>query len=213
MSTLHDNSTPGDAAAVAGHHAPWIAAACLGAVALGAVGLQVRRTNAPIVSASTHGQQVLRTAAPIRKRTRIERKRPTLWHQIGLASWYGKEFQGKQTANGEIFNMNDLTCAHRFLPLGTWVKVTNLHTRKWIVVRVNDRGPVPETRIADLSSQAARLLGMHARGITRVRLDVIDSRQAVEVARLDRLRLARLAAEANLPDASIDTVPLPSPVQ
>ncbi len=124
-------------------------------------------------------------------------KKPVDWHQIGLASWYGPQFQGKQTANGEIFNMNDLTCAHRFLPLGTWVKVTNLHTRKWIVVRVNDRGPVPDTRIADLSSEAARMLGMHARGVTRVRLDVIDPKQAVEVARLDKLRLARLAAEAD----------------
>jgi len=116
------------------------------------------------------------------------------WHQLGLASWYGQEFQGKETANGETFNMHDLTCAHRSLPLGTWVKVTNLHTRKWIVVRVNDRGPVPDTRIADLSSEAARMLGMHSRGVTRVRLDVIDPQQAVEVARLERLRIARQAA-------------------
>jgi rare lipoprotein A len=75
--------------------------------------------------------------------------------------------------------------------------VTNLHTHKWIVVRVNDRGPVPDTRIADLSSEAAHMLGMRDRGVTRVRLDVIDPKQAVEIARLDKLRLARLAAEAN----------------
>lgn len=117
------------------------------------------------------------------------------WHQIGLASWYGREFQGKETADGESFNMYDLTCAHRSLPLGTWVKVTNLHTRKWIVVRVNDRGPVPDTRIADLSSEAAYMLGMRARGVTRVRLDVIDPKAAVEIARLDRIRMAREAAE------------------
>ncbi len=123
------------------------------------------------------------------------------WHQIGLASWYGPQFQGKQTANGETFNMYDLTCAHRSLPLGTWVKVTNLRTRKWIVVRVNDRGPVPDTRIADLSSEAAHMLGMRDRGVTRVRLDVIDPQQSVEIARLDRLRLARLAAEQLPSDA------------
>ena len=117
------------------------------------------------------------------------------WHQIGLASWYGQEFQGKETADGETFNMYDLTCAHRSLPLGTWVKVTNLHTRKWIVVRVNDRGPVPDTRIADLSSEAAHMLGMRDRGVTRVRLDVIDPKAAVEIARLDRIREARAAAE------------------
>jgi rare lipoprotein A len=123
------------------------------------------------------------------------------WHQIGLASWYGQEFQGKETADGETFNMHDLTCAHRSLPLGTWVKVTNLHTRKWIVVRVNDRGPVPDTRIADLSSEAAHMLGMRARGVARVRLDVIDPKAAVEIARLDQIRMAREAAE----QSSIET--------
>lgn len=122
------------------------------------------------------------------------------WHQIGLASWYGRQFQGKETADGETFNMYALTCAHRSLPLGTWVKVTNLHTRKWIVVRVNDRGPVPDTRIADLSSEAAYMLGMRARGITRVRLDVIDPKAAVEIARLDRVREARAAAEQSSMD-------------
>ena len=126
--------------------------------------------------------------------------KPADWHQIGLASWYGPQFQGKETANGETFNMYDLTCAHRFLPLGTWVKVTNLHTRRWIVVRVNDRGPVPDTRIADLSSEAARMLGMHRRGVARVRLDVIDPQKAVEIAHLDKLRMARLAAEADPTD-------------
>ena len=117
------------------------------------------------------------------------------WHQIGLASWYGREFQGKETADGETFNMYDLTCAHRSLPLGTWLKVTNLHTRKWIVVRVNDRGPVPDTRIADLSSEAAHMLGMRDRGVARIRLDVIDPKAAIEIARLDRIRIARAAAE------------------
>lgn len=139
------------------------------------------------------------TVQPARKSTAKESQN---WHQIGLASWYGSQFQGKQTADGEAFNMHELTCAHRFLPLGTWLKVTNLHTHKWIVVRVNDRGPVPDTRIADLSSEAARMLGMRNRGVTRVRLDVIDPHQAQEVARLDRLRLARLTAQAEQPTAS-----------
>lgn len=123
------------------------------------------------------------------------------WHQSGLASWYGEQFQGKQTANGEIFDMNGLTCAHRTLPLGTWIKVTNMHTRKWIVVRVNDRGPVPETRIADLSSEAAHMLGMRSRGVTRVRLDLIDPKRAVQIARLEQLRVARDLAETQQQDA------------
>jgi rare lipoprotein A len=150
----------------------------------------------------SHGPtSVLAEATPSSSRTAARAKLPVTptkkvqdWHQIGLASWYGQEFQGKQTADGETFNMYDLTCAHRSLPLGTWVKVTNLHTRKWIVVRVNDRGPVPDTRIADLSSEAAYMLGMRARGVTRVRLDVIDPKAAVEIARLDRIRIAREAA-------------------
>ena len=213
MQPLPDNTTPDRPGAATGRWTPLAAAACVWAVALCAIGLQFNWPGTPALTTSTPGRQVLRSAVPVAPRTRTARRRPALWHQVGLASWYGPQFQGKQTADGETFNMNDLTCAHRFLPLGTWVKVTNLHTRKWIVVRVNDRGPAPETRIADLSSQAARMLGMHARGVTRVRLDVIDPRQAVEVARLDKLRLARLAAEADAPDTTTEAPPLPSPVQ
>lgn len=149
--------------------------------------------NRPVAASATAGPACSRA---VRGAGGRPPRKATDWHQVGLASWYGPQFQGKETADGELFNMHDLTCAHRSLPLGTWVKVTNLHTRKWIVVRVNDRGPVPDTRIADLSSQAAAMLGMRSRGVTRVRLDVIDAKQAVEIARLDRLRMARLAAAA-----------------
>ncbi len=126
---------------------------------------------------------------------RTARTRTAKWHQVGLASWYGQQFQGRQTANGELFDMNELSCAHRTLPLGTWVKVTNLHNHKWVVLRVNDRGPVPETRIVDLSSQAAHLLGMRTKGISRVRLDVIDPKQAAEAARMERLHALRTAQD------------------
>lgn len=98
---------------------------------------------------------------------------PAKPYQIGRASWYGKPFHGRTTANGETYNMFQLTAAHRQLPLGTWVKVTNLHNGKWIMVRVNDRGPVPENRIIDLSYAAAQLLGFRERGIQRVRLDIV----------------------------------------
>jgi len=94
-------------------------------------------------------------------------------YQIGRASWYGKPFHGKTTANGEIYNMFQFTAAHRQLPLGTWVKVTNLRNGRWIMVRVNDRGPVPENRIIDLSYAAAQLLGFRERGLERVRLDKV----------------------------------------
>ncbi len=160
--------------------------------------LTCTRGNRPAPSVlSEAAPHRLSTAAQSLAMASAASSKPRDWHQIGLASWYGPQFQGKETADGETYNMHDMTCAHRSLPLGTWIKVTNLHTRKWIVVRVNDRGPVPDTRIADLSSAAAHMLGMRDRGVTRVRLDVIDPQQAVEIARLNKLRLARLAAEAD----------------
>jgi rare lipoprotein A len=94
-------------------------------------------------------------------------------YQIGMASWYGKQFHGRATASGEDFNMFEFTAAHRQLPLGTYVKVTNLRNGKWIVVRVNDRGPFVEGRIMDLSYSAARMIGFQ-NGIERVRLDVVE---------------------------------------
>jgi rare lipoprotein A len=95
-------------------------------------------------------------------------------YQIGKASWYGKHFHGKKTASGEPYNMFQFTAAHPALPLGTMVKVTNLHNGLSVVVRVNDRGPVPKSRIIDLSYGAAEILGLRAGGIERVRLDVVE---------------------------------------
>jgi rare lipoprotein A len=89
-----------------------------------------------------------------------------------MASWYGKQFHGRTTASGEDFDMFELTAAHRELPLGTYVKVTNLRNGKWIVVRVNDRGPFVQGRIMDLSYGAARMLSFRD-GVERVQLDVI----------------------------------------
>jgi len=98
--------------------------------------------------------------------------------QVGTASWYGEDFEGKPTASGEPFNMYDLTAAHPTLPLGTLVKVTNLRNRRAVVVRINDRGPVVPGRIIDVSYSAARVLKFHGQGIQRVRLDVVPPRKA-----------------------------------
>jgi|SRR5271157_1742873 len=95
-------------------------------------------------------------------------------YQVGTASWYGEQFQGKETASGERFDMRDFTAAHLTLPLGTFVRVTNLHNGRTVVVRINDRGPVIEGRIIDVSYNAARALGFKERGLQRVRLDVIQ---------------------------------------
>jgi len=95
-------------------------------------------------------------------------------YQVGIASWYGSFFDGKPTASGEPFDMNDLTAAHLTIPLGTYVKVTNLRNQKSVIVRVNDRGPVVEGRIIDLSYSAARALDFKSRGLQRVRLDLVQ---------------------------------------
>jgi rare lipoprotein A len=94
-------------------------------------------------------------------------------YQVGNASWYGKQFHGRTTSSGEDFDMFELTAAHRKLPLGTFVKVTNLKNGKWIVVRINDRGPYVGDRIMDLSYGAARLLNFRD-GVERVRIDLIQ---------------------------------------
>jgi rare lipoprotein A len=95
-------------------------------------------------------------------------------YQIGKASWYGKSFHGKLTATGEPYNMFEFTAAHMQLPLGTYVKVTNLKNDMWVIVRVNDRGPVPAGRIIDLSYGAAQMLKMRAAGVQKVRLDIVE---------------------------------------
>lgn len=87
------------------------------------------------------------------------------WYQVGRASWYGRFFQGHPTANGEDFDMNELTCAHRSLPMGSLVRVTNLTNNRTVVVRVNDRGPLVRSRVVDLSYAAARFLGFAGNGV------------------------------------------------
>jgi rare lipoprotein A len=95
--------------------------------------------------------------------------------QVGTASWYGEFFQGKPTASGEPYDMYNLTAAHPTLPLGTFVRVTNLRNHRSVVVRVNDRGPVVDGRIIDLSYNAARVLGFKAQGLQKVRLDLVPT--------------------------------------
>lgn len=93
--------------------------------------------------------------------------------QVGTASWYGDYFQGKETASGEPFDKLALTAAHPSLPLGSFVRVTNIRNGRSVVVRINDRGPVVEGRIIDVSYNTARVLGFEHRGLQTVRLDLI----------------------------------------
>ena len=94
------------------------------------------------------------------------------WLEVGQASWYGLKFQGRRTANGEKFDQNGLTCAHRTLPLGSWLRVTNLHNQRSVLVRVTDRGPMDADRVVDLSMAAAKAVGLNGTG--KVKLEAVD---------------------------------------
>lgn len=95
------------------------------------------------------------------------------YYQTGMASWYGREFQGKKTASGERFDMNDYTCAHRKLPFGTVLLVKNLDNGRTVKVRVNDRGPFKGDRILDLSYNAAKKVGMVAEGEAMIGITIL----------------------------------------
>jgi rare lipoprotein A len=97
-------------------------------------------------------------------------------YQVGTASWYGQIFDGKPTASGEPYDMYDMTAAHLKLPMGSYVRVTNLRNGRAVVVRVNDRGPIVPGRIIDLSYGAAQALQFKQRGLQRVRLDLVNPR-------------------------------------
>lgn len=95
--------------------------------------------------------------------------------ETGLASWYGYPYHGRRAANGEIYDMEKLTAAHRTLPFGTWVRVTNLSNQKTVDVRITDRGPFIDGRIIDLSKAGARAIDMIGPGVARVRLGIIQA--------------------------------------
>jgi rare lipoprotein A len=111
------------------------------------------------------------------------------WYQIGRATWYGDRFNGKQTANGETYDMYGLTCAHRSLPFGSWLRVKNLKTDKTLLVRVNDRGPMAKSILVDLSYAAARRLGISG-----------NSKVSVEEVKMNDPRVMQeLVAQLHLP--------------
>ena len=118
------------------------------------------------------------TAAPAYAQTRstankLKHKKVTRVF-YGQASFYANKFNGRKTANGEIFNQKKLTCACNVLPLGTWIKVTNLRNGRFAVVKINDRIHPKMKRIVDLSRAAANKLGYVSGGLTRVKVELID---------------------------------------
>lgn len=125
---------------------------------------------------------------------------PTGDTQRGMASWYGEDFHGKQTSNKEIYDMHAMTAAHKTLPFGTYVRVTNLTNGKSVVVRINDRGPFVKGRIIDLSYAAAHKLGMSDTGVAPVVIKVLkrfspkksSQRYAVQVGSFTEKRNAKI---------------------
>jgi rare lipoprotein A len=115
-------------------------------------------------------------AACARPRIPVDRQPPPIgYEERGWASWYGRPHHGKRTASGEVYDMNEMTAAHRTLPFGTWIRVENLDNKRTAAVRINDRGPFIGARILDLSYAAARALGATGAGLTPIRLRVIET--------------------------------------
>lgn len=117
--------------------------------------------------------------------TTAARSELTSFSEEGEASWYGPGFAGRLTASGEVFDPAEMTAAHKTLPFGTLVRVTNLHNGRSAIVRINDRGPFKPGRIIDLSREAARSVGMLGSGTARVRVDVLSVQGGVLSAKAD----------------------------
>ena len=128
-------------------------------------------------------------------------ERDLAYDETGIGSWYGDEFAGRLTANGEIFDPDMVTAAHKTLPMPNVVRVTNLDNGKSLVVRINDRGPFVAGRIIDLSREAARLIGYRDQGIARVRVQVLAEQT---------LRLEKLAKNGNFLEITGDVSAMPT---
>lgn len=120
------------------------------------------------------------------------------YSETGIASWYGKDFHAKYTANGEVYDMNALTAAHRTLPLPSIVRVTNMENGRSLVLRVNDRGPFAKDRIIDISKRGAQLLGFQAQGTARVKVEILpEESRNLKAALQNGSSSIRLATSAN----------------
>ncbi|MDD4556976.1 MAG: septal ring lytic transglycosylase RlpA family protein [Alphaproteobacteria bacterium] len=117
--------------------------------------------------------------------------------ETGTASWYGRDFHAKSTANGEKYNMNSLTAAHRTLPLPSIVKVTNLENGRSVILRVNDRGPYAKNRIIDISKKGAEILGYQNQGTARVRVEIMAKEsQKLKAAMLQKQGISQTASSS-----------------
>jgi len=139
------------------------------------------------------------------------------FEQTGIASWYGPNFHGKQTANGEIFDKYELTAAHKTLQMPSIVRVTNLENGRSIIVRVNDRGPFSGARIIDLSQRSAELLGFRNKGVAKVKVQVLpqESRDVARIAKSGGSTTGYEVAlnEAGYQPSTVQSNPISAPLQ
>lgn len=131
------------------------------------------------------------------------------YDETGIASWYGPNFHGKSTANGESFDQNAITGAHRTLPMPCLVRVTNLENGRSLVIRVNDRGPFAHGRIIDLSRRSAQLLGMEATGTARVRVQIMAEESRAIALQAKGGTIAPQPAAAPRESVVAETLPVP----
>jgi len=151
----------------------------------------VRQTSLDTLIPRGGGYKKLGKPYTIAGVTYVPRHEPD-YEESGIASWYGDNFHGKKTANGELYDMNALTAAHRTLPLPSMVSVTNVRNGKVVIVRINDRGPFTKGRIIDVSARVAKELGFDQIGLTQVRVKYLgpaplngdDSREKAHLASL-----------------------------
>ena len=167
----------------------FLLAACTGGLGLGIPygTSKPRPVNGTTYVPHAHPTYVPRanpTYVPHAHPTYVPRTNPTYvprvnsaYDVVGIASWYGGRFHGRQTASGEVYNKHAYTAAHRTLPFGTRVRVINLENGRSVVLTVNDRGPFVRGRIIDVSQRAARALGFMRRGIVRVRVTAVGMRR------------------------------------
>jgi rare lipoprotein A len=142
-------------------------------------------------------------------RTYVPREDPN-YHAEGRASWYGADFQGRLTANGEVFDLQSLSAAHPTLPLPSYVRVTNLENRRSVVVRVNDRGPYHDNRVVDVSMRTAKILGFYDKGIAQVRVEYVG-RAALSGSDDEKLAASLRVEEQPSPLTQVATSVLASP--
>ena len=133
------------------------------------------------------------------------------YDETGIASWYGEPFHGRATANGEPYDMNEVSAAHKTLPLPSFVRVTNLDNGRSMVVRVNDRGPFVNGRIIDISRRGAQLLGFHDRGTARVRVSAVQDADGGAIVPKPEAPAAARAIVAAAPQESVQAEALAPP--